>query len=105
MIRATPVPALPPRPSEASIEALTAELRAAVPGLELITATQPAELARLSRELPDAVDRYTPEGRMPDDDGQDAGASDAVTRADATGDEATPARTIENPLKGMAPTG
>lgn len=62
-------------------------------------------LARLSRELPDAVDRYTPEGRMPDDDGRDAGASDAVTRADATGDEATPARTIENPLKGMAPTG
>lgn len=42
---------------------------------------------------------------MPDDGGQDAGASDAVTSADATGDEATPARTIENPLKGMAPTG
>lgn len=74
-------------------------------------------LARLSRELPDAVDRYTPDGRMPDDDGQDdgqndgqndgydAGASNAVTRADATGDEATPARTIENPLKGMAPSG
>ena len=62
-------------------------------------------LARLSRELPDAVDRYTPDGRMPDDDGQDAGASDAVTSADATGDEATPARTIENPLKGMAPSG
>lgn len=62
-------------------------------------------LARLSRELPDAVDRYTPEGRMPDDDVRDAGASDAVTRADATGDETTPARTIENPLKGMAPTG
>ncbi len=50
MIRATPVPALPPRPSEASIAALTAELRAAVPGLELTTATQPAELARLSRD-------------------------------------------------------
>jgi len=26
-------------------------------------------VARLSRELPDAVDRYTPEGRLPDADG------------------------------------
>ena len=26
-------------------------------------------IARLSRELPDAVDRYTPEGRLPDPDG------------------------------------
>lgn len=44
------MPALPPRPSEACIEALAAELRARAPGLELITANQPAELARLSRD-------------------------------------------------------
>lgn len=63
-------------------------------------------LARLSRDLPEAVDRYTPDGRMPEDEGREDGHQDqAVTRADATGDEATPARTIENPLKGMAPTG
>lgn len=37
------------------------EQRTGLPRQELI--------ARLSRELPDAVDRYTPDGRVPDDDG------------------------------------
>ena len=50
MIRPNPVPALPPRPSEACIEALAAALRDCAPGLELISASQPAELERLSRD-------------------------------------------------------
>lgn len=31
------------------------------------TLTQDELLTRLCRELPDAIDKYTPEGRLPDD--------------------------------------
>jgi FAD/FMN-containing dehydrogenase len=47
------VPALPPRPSQERIDALVEQLRATVPDLTLVTAAQPAELARLSRDYHD----------------------------------------------------
>ncbi|MEB3353050.1 MAG: FAD-binding oxidoreductase [Cyanobacteriota bacterium] len=47
------MPVLPPRPSQERIDALVEELRAIVPDLTLVTAAQPAELARLSRDYHD----------------------------------------------------
>jgi FAD/FMN-containing dehydrogenase len=44
------MPALPPRPSQATMEALTAELREGDAQLQLVTSDEPAELQRLSHD-------------------------------------------------------
>jgi len=46
----SPVSSLPPRPSQATIDALAAELRHLDPGLPLFTTAEAADLARLSHD-------------------------------------------------------